>query len=323
MSDNRPSHDYLVAAIRPGMRKADLSHLPGMTELVRRRPYEATGRFTIGFDENDRVDSVSFLRHFEPEPIIDGLRIGAPLDAALRAFPDLRVHKNRTLPGGDQVVDYRGAQTTDGHEITLVAKDGWILALHLWSRDRFAALEKVETALARTPDQPRPRPAVFDIKDPDQRLDFWAENTLIWGKPAPLQEYAKWLREGDTERWHDAAINWNWDYGVAPMWWIVNQPACDAATALEIFYLNEPFYAGPRPPEEKELLDYVRERWKQGAFRIGEVRFDQPSYVQGYHLHKYDLVPESMRRCLPGRNLATIEYADGLPMHLYNRPIES
>lgn len=157
---------------------------------------------------------------------------------------------------------------------------------------------------------------VEEISDPDERLDFWAANTLIWGKPAPLVAYAQWLREGDTDRWHDAAKNWNWDYGLTPIWWIVNQQSCDAATALEIFYLAEPFYDGLRNREDEELLACIRERWTRGGFPIGSTRFNLPDYTV-YRDQHFDLVPQSMRCSLPGREPGTVDYEDGLPLHLY------
>ena len=47
--------------------------------------------------------------------------------------------------------------------------------------------------------------------------------------------YADWLRRADPDQRHVAALSWNWDYGLAPLLWIIRREDCDKATALHVF----------------------------------------------------------------------------------------
>lgn len=164
------------------------------------------------------------------------------------------------------------------------------------------------------------RTHVESLHDPDERLTFWAANTLIWGQPAPeLVRFATWLQTGDPDRWHAAVLGWNWDTGLTPIWWIVNQAQCDAATALEIFYLCEPSYPYADGTEEAEILTLIRSKWERNMFPFGGIGFTLPAYVETtYQNRELDRMPTSMRRSLPGRDIEVPEAAgSGIPLHLY------
>ena len=132
----------------------------------------------------------------------------------------------------------------------------------------------------------------------------WAEATLIWGQKHPLVEFAEWLISGDPDRWHTAAMRWNWDSGLTPMYWIIGQPQCDAATALEIFYKCEPTYEWTPESVEYELVASIRKKWIADAFPRSGIEFILPSYVENCFRGKLlDLVPQNMRVSLSGRQI--------------------
>lgn len=158
---------------------------------------------------------------------------------------------------------------------------------------------------------------IASIADPDEQIDFWAAHSHFWGDPAV--RYVAWLREGGPERWHQAATRWNWDNGMAPLRWIVSQPECQAATALEIFYNGEPDVIDRIDKEEAALLNQIRQRWAAGTFKTGLIDF---IYSRSYPADKYlDGVPASMRVSLPGTVPSKVlkrreEFADGFPASL-------
>jgi len=148
----------------------------------------------------------------------------------------------------------------------------------------------------------------------NELIDDWARKTLIWGKPAPLADYVEWLKAGDPDRWHYAASNWNWDYGFAPLWWIVTRNECDAATALLIFHLTEQSYAWPEDSEEHLLLQFIRNRWMSGGYDRSEIAYDYP-YKNEETPDELSLqaVPAPMRVSLEGRRISSEQYNNNLP----------
>lgn len=153
------------------------------------------------------------------------------------------------------------------------------------------------------------------LTDPTERFLHWCNNALWWGKPCPaLALYGDWLVAGGPDRWHDAADRWNWDQGVEPLRWIVNQPACDAATALNIFYLGEPG-DDEGDGEVADLLNFIRRRWAGEGFASNGIGFDLPGYIAKAAPEKnLATMPLSMRRSIPGRTVEKTRYHDGLPV---------
>jgi hypothetical protein len=52
----------------------------------------------------------------------------------------------------------------------------------------------------------------------DRRLPEWGRETRVWNDypPSLLRCYANWLRTTSPTE----ANSWNWDYGIAAMYWI-------------------------------------------------------------------------------------------------------
>lgn len=49
-----------------------------------------------------------------------------------------------------------------------------------------------------------------------------------------------WLASASPDEWHAVALGWNWDRGVGPLRWMVDQPACDGGTAQFVFWQCRP-----------------------------------------------------------------------------------
>ena len=104
----------------------------------------------------------------------------------------------------------------------------------------------------------------------DEALMQWAQGSRTWDDyPTALpRAFADWLNRASPAQWHQAADNWNWDYGIPPLQWIASQPDCDLATALLIYYRAEPSYYLQWPdgqvPEHAretfELLNTIKRR---------------------------------------------------------------
>lgn len=92
--------------------------------------------------------------------------------------------------------------------------------------------------------------------------------------------FRAWLLEQSPRTWHQVALSWNWDYGIEDLDFILDQPSCDAGTALSLYTLSEPNYFADRftslkrikeeCPWEYPVADFaarICERWAAGHFR--------------------------------------------------------
>lgn len=90
------------------------------------------------------------------------------------------------------------------------------------------------------------------------------------------QDILSWLKEQRTEVWHAIGDNWNWDYGVDPLIWLVQQPECDAGTARSVFwtcYLSDPTVADFSPESRAQVEEWCLEEQKLFAL-IGRNAFN-------------------------------------------------
>jgi hypothetical protein len=127
----------------------------------------------------------------------------------------------------------------------------------------------------------------------------------------------------DSEELHAFASNWNWDFGRWPLEAILENPACEAATALLIYWLGRPEffrqYANRQEVEaddtgDVEAFDFLSDieaRYIAGEFRVGSIPFDpvnpfgHPSFVG-----MYDDMRERFVRELPAVMYAAVGYSD-------------
>jgi hypothetical protein len=82
----------------------------------------------------------------------------------------------------------------------------------------------------------------------------------------------------------------NWDYGLAPLLWIIRQENCDIATALETFFLASPDYyfrscndrSSVPAGWQREGFDFlveIRERVARGFYKRSEIAFDGEKHM--------------------------------------------
>lgn len=149
-----------------------------------------------------------------------------------------------------------------------------------------------------------------------------------------------WLKERGPDDWHRLSLGWNWDHGMTPLKWIVEQPECDKATALQVFWHSAPETAlacrtwdDARKQychEEWMVLKGIVERWSAGSFTRSELAFNSGEQVDESGLRerlKYFKVddfafpiPSEMFIPRTGRQLTTLEgLNDGVPVEVHER----
>lgn len=97
-----------------------------------------------------------------------------------------------------------------------------------------------------------------------------------------------WLKAHGPDDWHQVAIDWNWDAGVAVMAWIAAQPDCDRATAQDIivkggadYYLRFADRADLMAREAVnieafDLLVPIIARWNAGGYVCSQIASYEP-----------------------------------------------
>jgi hypothetical protein len=110
-----------------------------------------------------------------------------------------------------------------------------------------------------------------------------------------------WMSRKGPAEWHGVAAHWNWDEGAVPLLWILDQPMCDRATALTIFWDGECYrqidtrHSGYAPGrEEHKIAERVVANWPQ--YTTSRFKFRLPFYVQQIHMPSYGLSPEGLAR---------------------------
>ncbi len=98
-----------------------------------------------------------------------------------------------------------------------------------------------------------------------------------------------WLKERGSDDWHRLTLGWNWDIGMSPLKWIVEQPECDKATALQVFWHSGADNVAARSniddakqhycEEAWPVLKGIAERWTNGGFTRSELAFSSPEQM--------------------------------------------
>lgn len=108
-----------------------------------------------------------------------------------------------------------------------------------------------------------------------------------------------WMSNKGALEWHGVAVNWNWDCGLRPLLWIIDQANCDKATALTVFWMSDPHYyidknhRGHIPRGEVyELVHRILDNWKR--YSTARFCFRLPDYVQYLHSEKWGLSKECL-----------------------------
>ncbi|QNA84960.1 DUF4274 domain-containing protein [Sphingomonas sp. So64.6b] len=121
--------------------------------------------------------------------------------------------------------------------------------------------------------------------DDDAMLMDWASHSKPWDdySESEFVKFANWLKSAGPDERHMAAFLCNWDYGLAPLIWIVRQDDCDIATALYVFFGCDPAYhlefEGDRSRvshsiEAFDLMMEAKDRMENGFYERSEIYFD-------------------------------------------------
>jgi len=117
----------------------------------------------------------------------------------------------------------------------------------------------------------------------------------------------------DPEELHAFADTWNWDAGPGALRALLENPACEAATALLIYWKTAPeFYrqfsdrdavaAAKADVENFDFLTWIETRYAAGGFPIGRLSFDpnRPEDCGGFeYVGAYDDMKNQFVRELP------------------------
>lgn len=124
----------------------------------------------------------------------------------------------------------------------------------------------------------------------------------------------------DPEELHAFADTWNWDGGAGPLQDLLDNPACEAATALLVYWKAAPeFYrqfsdrdavaAAKADVEMFDFLTAIEKRYVAGDFRTGLLSFDpnNPDDCGGYkYVGTYDDMSHKFVRNLPAQMYAQV-----------------
>jgi Domain of unknown function (DUF4274) len=110
-----------------------------------------------------------------------------------------------------------------------------------------------------------------------------------------------WLAKASPDDWHRAALDFEWPQPLEPLLWIVSQPDCDKATALTIFWKNNPQNFLRLMAEDQltgdtmpswELLQFIAQRINDQSFTHANIAFDANEYIE----RDYDELAEFERQ---------------------------
>jgi len=101
-----------------------------------------------------------------------------------------------------------------------------------------------------------------------------------------LPLFMDWLAQSGPDEWHRWVINWNWDYGIDLIEWVISQEACDKGTALSAYYLGQPDYytkfesvaavrADASDAEVVDLFLAICRNWETGLYRTYQFEPDE------------------------------------------------
>lgn len=146
-----------------------------------------------------------------------------------------------------------------------------------------------------------------------------------------------WLKEASPDQWHQVASDWNWGSGEDALRWIIEQPKCDKATALLIFWRGEPSYYWTEATNRDglkaagalgdggvyDMLVAIVARWKAGRFTRAELSYDpsqdvcaSTSDVTRSANHPALAITEEMIQPIMGREVERGDYNEGIPHHI-------
>lgn len=111
------------------------------------------------------------------------------------------------------------------------------------------------------------------------------------------------------EERHQFVLYWNWDDGVKPLQWIVEQPDTDKGTALYIYWLSNPGDVHVHS-EIATLISTIENNVKTNFYKNENILFDPSNnHVIDYPKVNKETIPEQMLKATKGKQveLANLE----------------
>jgi hypothetical protein len=190
-------------------------------------------------------------------------------------------------------VRYLSGNTDDGFEIMLMFRKDSLEQLTICQPGHSRIMDARQAFWKERSEKEQKRRELasawkYISADDDAMLLTWAKHCQPWDdySPSEFVRYANWLRQADPDQRHVAALNWNWDYGLAPLLWITRRGDCDLATALHVFFGTSPeFYLqfeGDRSrvaEKQSDLTTFdmmmdIKARIERGFYQRSAIQFD-------------------------------------------------
>ena len=123
---------------------------------------------------------------------------------------------------------------------------------------------------------------------------------------AHLEANIAWLEAADPDDWHRVSIDFNWDEPLYVLDWIVRQPNCDVATALDIFWKGEPeCWLVEEVSDDEEPNGYswlnakicvnIAKRVREGGYTRSEIAYVPEPFTRTSYLQLADAEKELER----------------------------
>ena len=329
--------DYTrFSKIRPGLTRLEAEELlgkptqgcvagaPGISLLFgRTQEWNPDGK-----DKSDILEIITFRDDFPPKIDLYGLRMGMNIDQASVAFGTLKLTQGPTFPKAQQFEGWTpdnfrvliGFESEQGAPVSDMWRLRRIELSYPYADEYIERQTALRQELVEQEKQNRKRANAWkDIKDDDDgMLMDWAAHCKPWDDYSESQfiAYAKWLKRASPDERHMAACCWNWDYGLAPLIWIIRQPDCDIATALAVYFGCEPSYYlkfyGDRSQvpsinlEGFDFLTELKDRIETGYYKRSKIAFESRKALD--IILRYEPTKEQIEATIPS-NIK--DYYDG------------
>jgi hypothetical protein len=337
------SYEERAACLRPLVTRADVESIFPTNTLREHRSGELVGwKATYGqrpnndprsVDTHDIVEEIRIAAPFPSSFGFYGFFIGMPLPEAARSIADLGLHQTNARTGHTAFA----GETPDGFGLRLSFDDALSEILLLQpNHEAIIEARRVfwgERAELKRKQWEESNAWKLITDDDDAKLDKWAVHCKPWNDYSPEEfvKFAAWLKSADPDERHMAAMYCNWDYGIAPLLWIVRQPDCDIATAAYIFFGCEPsYYLGPDGDahrvrdasmgEPGGMMIEIKERMDRGFYSRSAIQFDASDWLDGLNRAKLDdtqlaaVLPDTMKSRYEGRQIDEYNHYAGLRM---------
>ena len=278
-----------------------------------------------GIANDHIVERIDFKSPFPPSIVLYGFAVGMARSDAEGEIARLGL-ATMEITGPD--VRYLIGKTADGFEIMLMFRKErpeprreLLEQLTIFQPGHSKIMDARQVFWKEREEKQRQRRELANAwkqitDDDDAMLLAWAKHCQPWDDYAPSEfvRYAEWLRRADPDHRHLAALSWNWDYGLAPLLWIIRREDCDMATALHVFFGAGPEsyfqFEGDRSAaaeKRSDLMTYdmimeIKGRIERGFYQRSAIQFDLSRNLE--IISRYKPTPGQLVAVLPA-NLPT------------------